>query len=71
VRRTGLHPKWLLQRRRLQEAAARLRSGGTDLARLAADRGYADQAHLTRDFRTVTGLTPGQFAAEPHEGYRR
>ena len=71
VRRIGLHPKWLIQRRRLQEAAARLRSGGTDLARLAADLGYADQAHLTRDFRTVTGLTPGQFAAEPHEEYRR
>ncbi|MGD9531505.1 helix-turn-helix domain-containing protein [Pseudonocardia sp.] len=64
VRRTGLTPKWLVQRRRLQDAAGLLRDGA-DLARVAADLGYADQAHFTRDFRTVTGLTPGRYAAEP------
>ena len=61
-RRLGLHPKWLIQRRRLHEAAERLRSGG-DLAGVAAELGYSDQAHFTRDFRTVTAMTPGQFAA--------
>lgn len=67
ARRLGLSPKWLIQRRRLQEAAERLtlRSPPVDLAAAAADLGYADQAHFTRDFRTVTGLTPGEFAAEP------
>jgi len=67
ARRIGLSPKWLIQRRRLHEAAALLRSGDRPhLARVAAELGYADQAHFGRDFRTVTGLTPGQFAAEPH-----
>ena len=61
-RRLGLSPKWLIQRRRLHEAAARLRDGGGDLAAVAADLGYADQPHFTRDFRTVTGMTPGEFA---------
>lgn len=65
ARRLGLHPKWLIQRRRLQEAAARLRADAVDLARVAAELGYADQAHFTRDFRTVTGLTPGDYATEP------
>lgn len=66
ARRLGLSPKWLVQRRRLHEAAERLRAGDRpDLAGVAAELGYADQAHFTRDFRTVTGLTPGAFAAEP------
>jgi AraC-like DNA-binding protein len=65
-RRIGLSPKWLIQRRRLHDAADLLRSGArVDLARVAAELGYADQAHLTRDFRAVTGLTPGEFSAEP------
>jgi AraC-like DNA-binding protein len=62
ARRLGLSPKWLIQRRRLHEASAALRSGAVDLAGLAADLGYADQAHFTRDFRKVTTMTPGELA---------
>jgi AraC-like DNA-binding protein len=62
-RRLGLTPKWLIQRRRLQEAAERLRGGGTTLAEVAALLGYADQPHFSRDFSRVTGTTPGAFAA--------
>ncbi len=61
-RRVGLTPKWLIQRRRLQEAAERLRDRTTTVAEVAAVLGYADQPHLSRDFATVTGMTPGQFA---------
>jgi AraC-like DNA-binding protein len=62
-RRLGLTPKWLIQRRRLQEAADRLRGRGTTLAEVSALLGYADQPHFSRDFARVTGLTPGAFAA--------
>ena len=62
LRRVGVGPKWLIRRRRLHEAVAGLRQGGS-LADLAARLGYADQAHFTRDFRRSTGLTPGAFAA--------
>ena len=66
ARRIGLTPKWLVQRRRLHEAAQRLAGAPRpELARVAAELGYADQAHFGRDFRAATGLTPGQFAAEP------
>jgi len=71
ARRLGLGPKWLIQRRRLHEAAALLRSRATsfDLAAVAADLGYADQAHFIRDFASVTGMTPGRFADElRHDG---
>lgn len=64
--RLGLTPKWLIQRRRLQEAAHRLSQGsGPDLARLAYALGYADQAHFSRDFSTVTGMTPTQYLRQP------
>ena len=66
ARRIGLSPKWLIQRRRLHEAAERLADKDRpDLARVAAELGYADQAHFGRDWRAITGLTPGEFAAEP------
>ena len=35
------------------------------LAMLALDAGYADQAHMTRDFRDLTGFTPRELLARP------
>ncbi|MGD8169113.1 helix-turn-helix domain-containing protein [Herbiconiux sp. P16] len=63
----GMNPKWLLQRQRLQDAAARLRddpAAGTaaTLADLAAELGYADQAHFSRDFARAVGLAPGEYS---------
>ena len=62
-RRLGLSPKWLIQRRRLQEGAERLRAGSSTQVEVAAALGYADQPHFIRDFARVVGMTPGQFAA--------
>jgi AraC-like DNA-binding protein len=62
-RRLGLTPKWLIQRRRLQEAAERLRDHPKTLGEVAAALGYADQPHFIRDFSKVTSMTPGEFAA--------
>jgi AraC-like DNA-binding protein len=61
----GVSPAAMIRRRRLQEAAQRLREEpGTELAALAAELGYADQAHLAGDFRTVLGLTPSGYRGE-------
>lgn len=60
-RRLGLTPLWLVRRRRLHEAADRLRHHEGSLADVAADLGYADQAHFSRDFRTATGYSPREF----------
>jgi AraC-like DNA-binding protein len=59
--RVGLSPKWLIQRRRLHDAVEALKAGESSLADMAAQLGYADQAHFTHDFRTVTGMTPGDY----------
>ena len=47
------------------ESARRARSGAVpaDLARLALDAGYADQAHLTREARRLSGRTPAELVA--------
>ncbi|UNX53644.1 helix-turn-helix domain-containing protein [Georgenia sp. TF02-10] len=61
-RYVGLPPAAMIRRRRLQEAAQRLRTDPeTDIAAVAADLGYADHAHLAGDFRTVLGLTPSAY----------
>ncbi|MDJ0344596.1 AraC family transcriptional regulator [Streptomyces sp. H10-C2] len=59
----GASPKWVLRRARLHEAAARADQGvGIDWAALAADLGYSDQAHLTRDFTATVGAPPARYA---------
>ncbi len=59
--RLGLSPKWLLECRRLQEAATRVRADpSTDVSALAAALGYVDYAHLSRRYKAVLGETPDQ-----------
>ncbi len=59
----GVAPKWVIRRYRLHEITERLAAGGdVDWARLAADLGYADQAHLTRDFTKLVGESPTTYA---------
>jgi len=58
----GVPPLVVIRRYRLQEAAQRLRDDpSATVARVAAELGYADQAHLAADFRTVLGLTPSGY----------
>ena len=60
----GASPKWVIRRYRLHEAVERIHAGdGVDMAALAVELGYYDQAHLIDDFRTIVGVTPGQYAA--------
>lgn len=63
----GVTPKWMIRVRRLQEAAGRIERGEhAGLAALAAELGYADQAHFTRDFKSVVGQSPSAFAEWVH-----
>jgi AraC-like DNA-binding protein len=63
--RIGMTPKRAARIVRFERAAERLARDPRDgLAGLAYACGYADQAHLTREFRAFAGTTPGDFAAE-------
>jgi len=59
----GVGPKWVMRRARLHEAAERAdRGDGAAWAAVAADLGYADQAHLTREFTAIIGIPPARYA---------
>jgi AraC-like DNA-binding protein len=60
----GVSPTWVIRRYRLLEAAETVREGRpVSWADIAAALGYADQAHLTRDFRAAIGQTPAAYAS--------
>jgi len=60
----GVGPKWVLRRYRLCEVTERIATGERiDWAGLAADLGYADQAHLVRDFAALFGEPPTRWAS--------
>ncbi|WP_410637173.1 DUF6597 domain-containing transcriptional factor [Amycolatopsis sp. lyj-346] len=59
----GCPPKWAIRIYRLNDAAQRLvTEGDPDYAGLAVRLGYSDQSHFIRDFRTVTGQSPAEYA---------
>ncbi|WEF33956.1 helix-turn-helix domain-containing protein [Pseudoduganella chitinolytica] len=65
----GVPPKWVIQRFRLQEAAARLAAPGpVDLALLAQELGFFDQAHLTRGFTSLVGRAPLEYWRSQQRG---
>jgi AraC-like DNA-binding protein len=61
----GVSPKWVIQRYRLHEAAEQLENGeAVDLPRLALELGYFDQPHFIKDFKTIVGKTPADYARQ-------
>jgi AraC-like DNA-binding protein len=59
----GIGPKWVIRRYRLHEVTERLAKGADiDWAVLAAELGYADQAHFARDFKEMFGESPTWYA---------
>lgn len=68
-RTVGVSPAAMIRRRRLQEAAQRVRDDpSASLADIAADLGYTDHAHLTNDFRAVLAMTPSSYRTDAEHG---
>ncbi len=59
-RATGLPPHAWLKQRRLEQARALLRSGCVPL-QAAMQLGFADQSHLSRQFKQSYGVSPGEY----------
>ncbi len=68
----GAHPKEFSRTVRFQRALHKLETGSKiSWASLAADCGYFDQSHMIREFRALSGYTPGDYlaACPPHSDY--
>jgi len=64
ARNFGLSPKEWLRVKRFEGSLVKLVDDRESLASVAADAGYADQSHMTRDYRRATGLTPRRTKKE-------
>ncbi|NNF05065.1 MAG: AraC family transcriptional regulator [Rhodothermales bacterium] len=62
ARYVGVTPKRLQRVRRFQRVVEEVhRTGDVDWAALALDCGFCDQAHLIREFKAFSGLSPGRY----------
>jgi len=60
----GLSPHAYLTQMRIWRAR-KLLLAGFPIADVAAQTGFADQSHLTRRFKRIVGVTPGQYRPSP------
>ncbi|MDO8073022.1 AraC family transcriptional regulator [Janthinobacterium sp. SUN176] len=60
---TGLTPHAYQLNMHVNRARSRLQ-GGTALAQLAHELGFADQSHLQRVFKAHAGITPGRYRGQ-------
>lgn len=64
----GLTPRQTIRVLRHVGIGRVLRVGTDSIAELAAEHGFADQSHLTRDFAGLAGIPPARFADESRTG---
>ena len=70
TRVVGLSPRALARLLRLQRLLAGIDVGGdVEWADLAVELGWFDQAHLIRDFKRHTGVTPTRYVAAQRSTY--
>ena len=69
----GETPHRFIVRQRVEHAQKLLRASGdkTSLGEAAFQAGFSSQSHLTRCFRAVCGLTPGEFLHKERPGSTR
>jgi AraC-like DNA-binding protein len=63
----GLPPHTYLTQTRVKQAKTLL-GRGWPIAQVACEVGFADQSHLTRRFKRVVGITPGQYRKIVQDG---
>lgn len=66
TRQFGITPSQYLDRRRLQEAIARLQSSALSIKQISYELGFSSLAYFSRWFRHRTGTSPRKYIAVHH-----
>lgn len=70
-RQVGVAPKTAARIVRYERATMLLGQGTLSVAEVAAESGYADQAHLDREFAALAGRPPTRLLVQDVSGYER
>ena len=62
----GTTPHAFVLQQRVERARTLLERTGTPIPDIAASCGFADQPHLTREFKKRVGVTPGRYRSRQH-----
>lgn len=57
----GISPKWVIRKYRMHQALSEFENDTGNWQQLVSNLGYFDQAHFIRDFKAMTGVTPGKY----------
>lgn len=60
--RFGTSPKAYILRHRVEQSKLLMWEAGLPLGQIALEAGFYDQAHFSRTFRALIGMTPSQYA---------
>jgi AraC-like DNA-binding protein len=63
----GLPPHRYLKQARAKNARE-LISSGRSITEAALESGFVDQSHLSRNFKSIFGFTPGQYSSFVQDG---
>jgi len=57
----GVSLKWVINRKRLIKTIYKVAESGSSWTSAAAEMGYSNQSHFTREFKQATGLSPAAY----------
>ena len=57
----GISPKWILRRKRFITALSKVEDSRTTWAALALESNYTDQSHFSKEFKSITGISPSTY----------
>jgi transcriptional regulator GlxA family with amidase domain len=65
---TSVSPKQYLSRLKIEKAEALLNHSFLSVKEVAANAGFSDRSHFSRDFKKMHGLAPSVFRAHKRTG---